>query len=108
GWWGGTRGGGGGKVSLSPLMDLLQPVVISLLLLYARDKIRHEEMTIGLFVAFVYALFKTYEPIKRMGAVYQQFQQAQGATAQVFAYLDLKEEERDAAGAVEMPAFSRE
>ncbi len=96
------------QVSTSPLMDLLQPVVISLLLLYARDKIRHEQMTIGLFVAFVYALFKTYEPIKRMGAVYQQFQQAQGATVQVFAYLDSKEEERDAPGAVELPPFSRE
>ena len=96
------------QISTSPLMDMLQPVVISLLLLYARDKIRHEQMTIGLFVAFVYALFKTYEPIKRMGAVYQQFQQAQGATAQVFAYLDLKEEERDATDAVEIPAFSSE
>ena len=96
------------QVSTSPLMDMLQPVVISLLLLYARDKIRHEQMTPGLFMTFVFALFKTYEPIKRMGAVYQQFQQAQGATTQVFAYLDLQEEERDAAGAVGMPVFSRE
>jgi subfamily B ATP-binding cassette protein MsbA len=95
------------QVGTSPLMDLLQPVVIALLLLYARDKIRHEQMTIGLFVAFVYALFKAYEPVKRMGAVYQQFQQAQGATTQVFAYLDMKEEERDAAGAIELPPFSR-
>jgi len=96
------------QVGTSPLMDLLQPVVISLLLLYARDKIRHEQMTIGLFVAFVYALFKSYEPVKRMGAVYQQFQQAQGATTQVFAYLDMKEEERDAPDARELPPFSRE
>ena len=96
------------QVGTSPLMDLLQPVVISLLLLYARDKIRHEQMTIGLFVAFVYALFKSYEPVKRMGAVYQQFQQAQGATTQVFAYLDMKEEERDAADAVALPPLSRE
>ena len=96
------------QVSTSPLMDLLQPVVIALLLLYARDKIHHEQMTIGLFVAFVYALFKSYEPIKRMGAVYQQFQQAQGATAQVFAYLDLHEEEEDAPQAAELPPFSGE
>ena len=96
------------QVGTSPLMDLLQPVVIALLLLYARDKIRHEQMTIGLFVAFVYALFKAYEPVKRMGAVYQQFEQAQGATTQVFAYLDLKEEERDAANAVELAPFSSE
>ncbi len=96
------------QVVSSPLMDLLLPVVISLLLLYARDKIRHEQLTIGLFFTFVYALFKSYEPVKRMGAVYQQFQQAQGATAQVFAYLDMKEEERDAPDARELPPFSRE
>ncbi len=96
------------QVSTSPLMDLLQPVVIFLLLLYARDRIQHQQMTIGLFVAFVYALFKSYEPVKRLGAVYQQFQQAQGATTQVFEYLDLQEEERDAPEAMELPEFSRE
>ncbi len=96
------------QVVTSPLMDLLQPVVISLLLLYARDKIRLQQMTVGLFFTFVYALFKSYEPVKRMGSVYQQFQQAQGATTQVFAYLDLAEEERDATGAVPLPEFSHE
>jgi len=94
------------QVSTSPLMDLLQPAVIFLLLLYARDKIQHKQMTIGLFVAFVYAMFKSYEPVKRLGGVYQQFQQAQGATTQVFAYLDLQEEERDAPQVMELPEFS--
>ena len=96
------------QVVSSPLMDLLLPVVISLLLLYARDRIRHEQLTIPLFFTFIYALFKSYEPVKRMGAVYQQFQQAKGATTQVFAYLDMKEEERDAPGAVGLPTFARE
>jgi subfamily B ATP-binding cassette protein MsbA len=96
------------QVGTSPLMDLLLPVVISLILLYARDKIRLQQMTVGMFFTFVYALFKSYEPIKRMGAVYQQFEQAQGATTQVFAYLDLHQEEQDTPGAVELPAFSRE
>jgi ATP-binding cassette, subfamily B, bacterial MsbA len=96
------------QVATSPLMDMLQPIVISLLLLYARDRIRLHLMTQSLFIAFVYSLFKSYEPIKRMGSVYQQFQQAQGATTQVFAYLDLAEEERDATGAVTLPPFSRD
>ena len=96
------------QVVTSPLMDLLQPVVIYLLLLYARDRIRLHQMTLGLFVAFVYALFKSYEPVKRMGAVYQQFQQAQGATLQVFSYLDLSEEEQDVPGVRAMPTFSQE
>ncbi len=96
------------QVLTSPLMDMLQPIIISLLLLYARDRIKLNMMTQGLFIAFVYSLFKSYEPVKRMGSVYQQFQQAQGATTQVFAYLDLAEEERDAVGAVPLPEFSRE
>jgi subfamily B ATP-binding cassette protein MsbA len=91
----------------SPLMDLLQPVVIALLLLYARQRIRLHGLTLGLFVAFVYALFKSYEPVKRMGTIYQQFQQAQGATTLVFSYLDLAEEEHDAPNAKLLPAFSR-
>lgn len=94
------------QIVTSPLMDLLQPIVISLLLLYARDKILQHQMTAGLFFAFVYTLFKSYEPVKRMGAVYQQFQQAQGATAQVFAYLSLPEE-HDSAGVTALPAFAR-
>src|SRR5229473_3921147 len=96
------------QVLTSPLMDMLQPIIISLLLLYARDRIKLNLMTTGMFITFVYALFKSYEPVKRMGSVYQQFQQAQGATTQVFAYLDLAEEERDAVGATTLPAFSRE
>src|SRR5260370_8962760 len=91
----------------SPLMDLLQPVVIALLLLYARQRIRLHELTLGLFVAFVYALFKSYEPVKRMGTIYQQFQQAQGATTQVFSYLDLAEAEHHTPNASPLPAFSR-
>ena len=96
------------QVVTSPLMDLLQPVVIAFLLLYARDEIRLHQMTLGLFFAFVYTLFKTYEPVKRMGSIYQQFQQAQGATTQVFNFLELSEEEQDAPGAKVLPAFSTE
>ena len=57
-----------------------------------------------MFFVFVYALFKLYEPVKRMGDVYQQFQQAQGATTQVFAYLDLSQEEQDAPAAIDLAA----
>jgi ATP-binding cassette, subfamily B, bacterial MsbA len=96
------------QVATSPLMDMLQPLVIGLLLLYARDRIKLGVLTTGMFIAFVYALFKSYEPVKRIGAVYQQFQQAQGATMQVFTYLDLSQEENDAPGARELPAFSND
>ena len=94
------------QVGTSPLMDMLVPVVLSLLLLYARDRIRMNLMTMPLFITFVYALFKAYEPIKRIGAVYQQFQQAQGATVQVFAYMDQVAEEHDLVEAEELSPFA--
>jgi len=94
------------QVGTSPLMDMLVPIVISLLLLYARDRIRLNVMTKELFIMFVYALFKAYEPVKRIGAVYQQFQQAQGATVQVFAYMDQAAEEHDLAEAKGLPPFA--
>jgi len=90
-----------------PLMDLLGAIVIPLLLLYARDRIRAHEMTAGTFFAFVYALFSAYMPLKRLGYVYQQFQSAQGASTQVFAYLDRREENLEQASAVTLAPFSR-
>lgn len=92
----------------APVMDLLGAVVIPLLLLFARDQIRTNQMTLGQFFTFLYALMNTYMPLKRIGNVYQQFQMAQGATAQVFGFLELEEENQDQPGARPLPPFSRE
>jgi subfamily B ATP-binding cassette protein MsbA len=90
-----------------PIMDLLGAIVIPLLLLYARDQIRTNQMTLGAFVGFVFALFSAYMPLKRMGYVYQQFQAAQGASTQVFAYLDRVEEKIEQPGAKILAPFSQ-
>lgn len=95
-------------VSTSPLMDLLAAVVVPLLLLYAREQIRHHLMTPGQFFTFIYAMFSAYIPLKRIGYVYQQFQAAQGASIQVFEYLKQGEEITDPPGARALEAFSRE
>jgi subfamily B ATP-binding cassette protein MsbA len=94
-------------VATSPLMDLLGAVVIVLVLMYARVQIKLGMMTVGTFVTFIYALFKSYEPVKGLGAVYQQFEQAHGATARVFEYLALPEEPAEELGVRVLPPFSR-
>jgi subfamily B ATP-binding cassette protein MsbA len=94
-------------VATPPIMDLLGAVVIALLFLYSRDQIRIHQMTMGTFFSFMYALFSAYMPLKRMGYVYQQFQSAQGASTQVFAYLDRKEEDLAEAGAKPLAPFSQ-
>jgi subfamily B ATP-binding cassette protein MsbA len=95
-------------VATGPMMDLLGALVIPLLILYARDQIKHGLMTPGIFIAFLFAMFNAYMPLKRIGQVYQQFQLAQGASAQVFAYLDREEEQSEQPGAKSLPPFSRE
>jgi len=91
----------------SPLMELLGAVVFVMVLLYARDKINKGMMTTGDFMVFVFALLQVYTPIKRLGGIYQLFQQGLGATSQVFQYLDLQEEISEQPGARVLPPFSR-
>jgi ATP-binding cassette, subfamily B, bacterial MsbA len=93
-------------VVTSPLMDLLGAVVIVLVLLYARGQIKQGAMTAGIFITFVYALFKSYEPVKGLGTVYQQFEQAFGATMQAFEYLALEEEPAAESGKNVLPTFT--
>jgi ATP-binding cassette, subfamily B, bacterial MsbA len=95
-------------VATGPLMDLLGAIVIPLLLLYARDQIKHGLMTSGIFLAFIYAMFNSYMPIKRIGYIYQQFQAALGASTKVFTYLDRQEEVSEQPGAKRLPPFSKE
>jgi len=95
-------------VATAPMMDLLGAIVIPFLLLYARGQIKAHLMTQGMFLAFLYAMFNAYMPLKRIGQVYQQFQYAQGASKQVFAYLDQQEEKRETPGAALLAPFSQQ
>lgn len=89
----------------SPLMDVLGAVVIAMILLVARGEIKSGRLTLGLFGAFTYALFKAYEPIKRIGTVYQLFLQAAGTSAQVFAFFDMPEEKMETPSAKVLRGF---
>jgi ATP-binding cassette, subfamily B, bacterial MsbA len=91
----------------APIMDVLGAVVIAMILLFARGEIKVGRMTIGSFGAFTFALFKAYEPIKKIGNIYQLFVQAVGISSQIFTLLDLPEEKLDAAGAKVLPRFSQ-
>jgi subfamily B ATP-binding cassette protein MsbA len=94
-------------VVTSPIMDLLGAVVIVLLLMYARGQIKMEALTAPVFVTFVYALFKSYEPVKGLGSVYQQFELAFGATATVFEYIGRPGEPETEPQLGALPPFSR-
>lgn len=91
----------------SPLMELLGAVVIVFVVLYARDQIRYGVMTTGTLMAFLYVLFKVYEPVKRLGGIYHQFQQALGASGGFTSLLAFPVEVTDAPSAKTLPTFSQ-
>jgi len=91
----------------SPLMEILGAFTLVFLLLYARDRILDQALTTGMFVSFLYALFKLYEPVKRLSGINNSFQQAIGASAKVFEILELQEEVAERKGASALPPFSR-
>ena len=71
----------------SPLMEILGVLVVAGFLLYARSQIINQRMTVGLFVAFIIAMIKLYDPVRRMSGINNSFQQAFGASGRIFQIL---------------------
>ena len=68
----------------SPLMDFIGFVAIALLLLLGRTRIQQHAMTEGVFLAFIVAVFKLYDPVRKFALFYNNFQQAAGASSSIF------------------------
>jgi subfamily B ATP-binding cassette protein MsbA len=96
------------QAATSPLMEVLGAVTIAGLLLYARNQILHHAQTPGGFAAFIFALIKMYEPIKRLTGIHNNFQQAVGASEQVFQYLDVRPQVVDQPHAAALQPFQQE
>jgi subfamily B ATP-binding cassette protein MsbA len=76
----------------SPLMDTIGAVAIALLLWIGRNEIMRGRMTAEVFITFIVALFKLYDPVRRFAFYYNSFQQAMGASVSIFGYFDAKDD----------------
>src|SRR5689334_18874948 len=74
----------------SPLMDIFGAIAIVLLLLLGRQQIVHGLMTPGIFVAFIIAVFKLYDPVRKFALFHNSFQQALGASSEIFKFMDTR------------------
>lgn len=90
----------------SPLMDALGAVGIALLLLFGRNRILHGD-TAGTFIAFLIAVIALYDPVRKMPLYYNSFQQAVGASQEIFGFIDTQDEVRERKRAPALPGFSR-
>ncbi len=91
----------------SPLMDIFGAIAIALLLLLGREQIVHGWMTPGIFVAFIIAVFKLYDPVRKFALFHNSFQQAIGASSEIFKFMDTRDEVQDKPGAPALPPFSK-
>jgi subfamily B ATP-binding cassette protein MsbA len=89
----------------SPLMDIFGAIAIALLLLLGRDQINHHVFTAGTFLAFIVAVFKLYDPVRKFALFYNNFQQALGASSAIFTFMDTRDEVRERTGALVLPPF---
>ncbi len=89
----------------SPMIEFFAAITIVVLLTYARDQIKAQQMTAGEFSSFMVALLMLYEPVKRLTGIHQIFQQASGASQKVFEYLDTPVALTDRPGAKKLEGF---
>ena len=76
----------------SPLMDAVGAVGIALLLWLGRERILHSSMTVGSFIAFSMAVFMLYDPVRKFAMFYNSFQQALGASEEIFRFMDAQDD----------------
>jgi subfamily B ATP-binding cassette protein MsbA len=89
----------------SPMMDIFGAIAIALLILMGREYIKHGFFTEGVFLAFIIAVFKLYEPVRKFGIFNNNFQQALGASSAIFNFLDATDDVREKLGAQKLPPF---
>jgi subfamily B ATP-binding cassette protein MsbA len=79
----------------SPLMDTIGSVAIALLLWLGRNEIQHGRMDASVFITFIIALFKLYDPVRRFASYYNSFQQALGASGSIFTFLEHRDDVKE-------------
>jgi subfamily B ATP-binding cassette protein MsbA len=92
----------------SPLMDIVGVIGIALLLNLGREQVKHGEMTTGNFLAFITAVFSLYNPVRKFAQFNNNFQQAMGASSEIFKFMDVQDEVREKPHARRMAAFAKD
>ena len=91
----------------SPLMDIFGAIAIALLLLLGREQINRHVFTSGTFLTFIVAVFKLYDPVRKFALFNNNFQQALGASSEIFKFMDTEDDVKEKPGAQPLPPFSR-
>ncbi len=91
----------------SPLVEFIGYLAFVPFLLYFDYKISRG-FTLSAFVVFVAALFRLYEPIRKLSRMHLHFQQTMASAHRIFELLDTRLEVADHPDAVALPPLQRE
>jgi subfamily B ATP-binding cassette protein MsbA len=91
----------------SPLMDIIGAIGIALLMNLGREQVKHGVMIPSVFVAFITAVFSLYNPVRKFALFNNNFQQALGASSEIFKFMDIKDDVREKPHARRLPPFSK-
>ena len=91
----------------SPLMDIIGAIAIALLLMLGRDQIRVGVFTVGSFFMFIVAVFKLYDPVRKFAQFNNSFQQALGASSEIFAFMDADDDVQQKPDAIVLRGFHK-
>ena len=86
----------------SPVMELLGVACFIPLLYYATGRIKENTLTFGLFGGMLFALFRMYDPIRKLSRLHVQFQRAFASASRITELLDTHVEIHDRSGAREL------
>ncbi|MBI2823007.1 MAG: ATP-binding cassette domain-containing protein [Acidobacteria bacterium] len=93
----------------SPVMEFIGYVAFVPFLIYAHYMIRAPEhpLTLGSFVVFLTALFRLYDPVRRLSKMHLHFQQAFASSGRVFDLLETHLEVHDKPNATALAPLQR-
>ncbi|MGE0883079.1 MAG: ABC transporter ATP-binding protein [Blastocatellales bacterium] len=90
------------------LLETVGIVAVAALLLYAQRSINLGQMSLGSLAAFLVAMFKAYDPIRRLSRLQHDLQQGLASAARIFKLMDEQMEMRDKPDAVKLDRFLKE
>ncbi len=92
---------------LPPLMEFLGGIAIVGLMWYGRERIGTGQLNEGQFLAFIFAAFMLYTPVKRLSRVNANLQQAIAAATRIFEILDTHSEVLERPNARQIAGLTR-
>jgi subfamily B ATP-binding cassette protein MsbA len=90
-----------------PLMEIIGAIAVAGLLWMGRRVINIQVMTPGVFVAFIFAVFRLYDPVRKFALFNNSLQQALGATQEIFHFMDEPDEIVEKPGATDLAPFRK-